>query len=147
MIKDKKDLVKAIKKVKKPTKYWAASKEKKYLVISEGDSAISSIINGVGRDFCGFYPIKGKTSNVIKDPRKIKSDKELLDLANILGINFDPNQKELNYDAIVIASDMDMDGSHIMSLLLSFFYIFFKLAKNRFQCYTSIPSKLMVKTC
>ena len=100
MIKDKKDLVKAIKKVKKPTKYWAASKEKKYLVISEGDSAISSIINGVGRDFCGFYPIKGKTSNVIKDPRKIKSDKELLDLANILVINFDPNQKELNYHSL-----------------------------------------------
>jgi DNA gyrase/topoisomerase IV subunit B len=93
-IKDKKDLEKSVKKIKRPLKYWAAQGDKKYLVISEGDSAIGSIINGVGRKGYGFYPIKGKTSNVLKDPKKLKSDKELLEISNILGIDFSNNQKE-----------------------------------------------------
>jgi len=123
MIKDKKELTKAVKKIKKPTKYWPAMKNKKYLVISEGDSAIGSIINGIGRDEIGYYPIKGKTSNVIKDPRKIKSDKELLEIAKILGIDFSGTQNKLNYDNIVIASDADLDGEHILALLLGYFYM------------------------
>ena len=122
-IKDKKDLEKSVKKIKRPLKYWAAQGDKKYLVISEGDSAIGSIINGVGRKGYGFYPIKGKTSNVLKDPKKLKSDKELLEISNILGIDFSNNQNTLNYENIVIASDADFDGSHISALLLSFFYL------------------------
>jgi len=123
MIKDKRELVKAVKNNDKPVKYWPAMKDKKYLIISEGDSAIGSIINGVGRDYCGFYPIKGKTSNVLKDSRKLKKDSELLDLAYILGIDFSGNQEQLNYENIVVASDMDTDGSHIISLIIGYFYL------------------------
>ena len=123
MIKDKKEIEKKVKKIKTPVKYWAASKQKKYFIISEGDSAIGSIINGVGRQFYGFYPIKGKTSNVLKDARKIKSDNELLEISKILGIDFSNNQDVLSYENIVIAADSDLDGNHIVSLLLSYFYL------------------------
>ena len=47
----------------------------------------------------------------------------MLEISNLLGIDFSENQETLNYENIVIASDMDMDGSHIMALLLSYFYI------------------------
>jgi len=122
LILDKKEIDKTLKKIKTPVKYWKASKEKKYFIISEGDSAIGSITNGVGRDFYGFYPIKGKTSNVLKDPKKIKADKELMEIAKILGITFDIEQTELEYDSLVIASDADFDGFHIQILLISYFF-------------------------
>jgi len=122
MLADKKDLERTVKKMKKPAKYWEA-RNKKYFVISEGDSAITSIINGVGRTDYGFYPIKGKNSNVIKDPKKLKTDHELLEISQILGIDFNNTEKELNYENIVIASDADVDGAHIIALLTGFFRV------------------------
>jgi len=123
MVQDKKEIDKTLKKIKTPVKYWKAGKQKKYFIISEGDSAIGSIINGVGRDFYGFYPIKGKTSNVLKDPKKLKTDKELMEIAKILGIDFSGNQEKLEYENIVIGADADFDGFHINILLVSYFYM------------------------
>ena len=109
MLKDKKELEKVVKKIKKPAKYWEAQ-VKKYFVISEGDSAITSIINGVGRKEYGFYPIKGKTSNVLKNQKKLKSDKELLEISHLLGIQFDQEKNdwfeiEINGEKIIANID------------------------------------------
>jgi len=120
MLKDKKELKKIVKKINKPAKYWEA-KNKKYFVISEGDSAITSIINGVGRIDHGFYPIKGKIVNVFKQPKKLKTNTELMEIASILGIDFD-GSSELTYENIVIATDADVDGNAIAALFLAYFY-------------------------
>ena len=122
-LKDKKDLEKAVKKIKPPAKYWKPSKEKKYFIISEGDSAIGSIINGVGRDYYGFLPIRGKIPNVIKDEKAIKKHKELLEIAQILGVDFKSDKETLDYENIVIATDMDVDGNHIATLMLGYLYL------------------------
>ncbi len=115
----------AQKKVKTPAKYWPASKVKKRLFLSEGDSAINPIIAEIGRDENGFFPLKGKLINCLKKSLSmvIKND-EVIQLAGILGIDLSKNNngmdKPLIYEEIWIAGDMDVDGSHVVLLVLSF---------------------------
>ena len=120
LVAEKKDLKKAIKNNKISSKYWPATGEKKYLVISEGDSAVGSILDGLGRSVYGFFPIKGKVSNVIKDPKALQKDKELLEIIKIMG--FLEEIEKYNYENLVFATDADADGSHIASLLAAFIY-------------------------
>ena len=121
LVAEKKNLKKAIKSSKISSKYWPAIKEKKYLIITEGDSAVGSILDGLGREVYGFFPIKGKVSNVIKSPKALQSDKELLEIIKIMNF-LDAKNSEYTYDNIVIASDADVDGNHICSLLTAFIF-------------------------
>jgi len=84
LVAEKRNLKKAIKLNKISSKYWPAINEKKYLIITEGDSAVGSILDGLGRDRYGFFPIKGKISNVIKKPKSMQSDKEVLEIIKIM---------------------------------------------------------------
>ena len=121
LVAEKKNLKKMIKSSKISSKYWSAIKEKKYLIITEGDSAVGSILDGLGREEYGFFPIKGKVSNVIKTPKALQSDKELLEIIKIMNF-LDATNSDYTYENIVIASDADVDGSHICSLLTAFIF-------------------------
>jgi len=123
MIKEQREAKKATKKKRDHAKYWKPAKEHKYFVLSEGDSALGSIIPAVGRYDKGFFPLKGKILNALKQPlsKLIKND-ELMDIVDILDIEWNPEQEKYSYENIVIATDADLDGIHISALLITFFY-------------------------
>jgi DNA gyrase/topoisomerase IV subunit B len=122
LIEEKKRLRDASKKQDLPDKYWPATKSNKFLFTAEGDSAIDAIISEISRDECGFFPLKGVPLNTVKDKSKIAKNAEMKQLTNILGIDLTTNKNdELDYENIVIATDRDVDGSHIAGILLGFF--------------------------
>lgn len=123
LIEEQKIAKKNTKKKRELPKYWKPSKDYNYLFLSEGDSAIGSIISGVGRGDKGYFPLKGKIINAIKKPLSVISkNDEIQNIADIVGMDFDPNQKDFKYSNVVLATDADLDGIHISALLLSFFY-------------------------
>jgi len=122
LIEEKKRLKAATKKQDTPEKYWPATKGNKYLFLSEGDSAIGAITAELGRDYNGFFPLKGVPLNVVKDRSKVAKNAEIKQIASILDIDLSTNvNNDLSYENIVIASDRDVDGSHIAGILLGLF--------------------------
>jgi len=118
-----KDLVKPNKKIK-IEKYKPAIYEKKYLMVSEGNSAGGAILSATGRDNIGAYPLKGKPLNCYRcDITKIKKNQEIKDILEIMGIDLskDLNNYETTYKNLLCATDADVDGSNILMLLLTFF--------------------------
>lgn len=104
-----------------------AFKEKKYLMLTEGDSALKGIIKALGRLKNGFLPLRGVVANPFtSNIQKIISNAEYKDLTYILGLKFSEKNTclEMNYEYIVITTDADVDGAHIRGLLMGFFYKF-----------------------
>lgn len=107
-------------------KYYPATKEKKYLVLTEGDSACNGLMSILGRDRYSYFPLRGKPLNVLEAKiDKIKINEEIKNIVKILNLRLDKDiQDDLTYENVLFASDQDLDGMAIRGLLLAFFYKF-----------------------
>jgi DNA gyrase/topoisomerase IV subunit B len=124
-----------------------AQSKKCTLFIVEGKSAmgyavkaISSIPNG--RNFYGILPIRGKLLNVMNaNAQQIAENEELIEIKKMLGLKegMDYSSQEafatLRYGYVVILTDADDDGKHIMGLILNFFYCRFNTLLSRGYIY------------
>ena len=135
----------ATKKLRLPGKLTDCSsktRDNTELFIVEGDSAGGSAKGARDRETQAIMPLKGKILNVLGAASgKLNENSEIRDICEALGVQMGTrfNVDDLRYDKIVIMTDADVDGAHIASLLMTFFFTQMRPLIDKGHLYLACP--------
>ena len=117
-------------------------KKRKELYLVEGNSAGGSAKQGRDRKYQAILPLRGKVVNTEKAAMAdILKNEEIATIINTIGagVGADFNEKDSNYNKVIIMTDADTDGAHIQILLLTFFYRYMRDLITAGKVYIALP--------